>query len=865
MPKAENITKIYDPSHPEIKALDGVSFTLPETGLIFIVGKSGSGKSTLMNLLGGLDAPTTGRILVNGRALSDMSPEEADAYRSEKTAFIFQDFLLADTLTAEENVALSLELNGADDPVAVREALESVGMAEYAKRRPKNLSAGQRQRVAIARALVKKPKMILADEPTGNIDAENTEIVLKLLKKASENALVIVISHSERDAEKYADRVIRLEAGRIVSDLTRDSEYRDELEIKEGDIYLPARPMTAEEIAALNTILKTPGTPVSVSQKRGGFKNTADGIPDGMFGEWKHRKMRPKSFLKHSLKIGKKALFGKLVLALAASIMLAVFITAWFYAAFDPGDMITEYVTKNEGRGVIMRKGYMSGPENFRTFETDRYIAIGAESEEQFESVYGGTYYKLYSVQTSMRDELAAHATENYRAPQSYDIIRLGYPADTGGVLLCDEEYLSALFGGGGEFRLVAGKIATGGGVMITDYTLDAFLFHGAPSAEAVLQINYLGSRVRIDGVIHTGYRERYADVIEAVLNGDFSAVSPERADEFLYEANNYLNILYAVDPGWKEAYIAEYYAGVLNEGFAYFNAVDIFPEGEGEEYFSTDSRCLYYLDRLAPDEAFMDYNVYNMMYGTSYTEATFASASVAGENRRVTVRLEDRLGNVFERSFRITGLYKDAAFVISKEYLNADKAASVQPYALYPTDAAEMASAVEAAEEFLFYPVGDTVKVILEISAVTMLISDLMVYIAVAVAAGIAIILVINAFIAVRSGMFAIGLLRALGKTTGTVGAMFFVQFAFICLLICAIGAAGAAAGLGVAETVIRDNFAEIYPNVVLDDISIAEYDPLAAALACLAAAAACAAAGLIPVAAVRKIKPVKIIRAAE
>ena len=169
MISCKNITKIYtSKSKTSTVAIDDISFSLPDKGMIFVCGKSGSGKSTLINLLAGLDDVTSGDIFINGNNVTKLKDDEYDDYRNNYVGFIFQDFCLLDTFTVRDNIAISLNLTGIEDYELVDKALCDVGLDEYGKRYPKELSGGQKQRVAIARALVKNPKFILADEPTGN-------------------------------------------------------------------------------------------------------------------------------------------------------------------------------------------------------------------------------------------------------------------------------------------------------------------------------------------------------------------------------------------------------------------------------------------------------------------------------------------------------------------------------------------------------------------------------------------------------------------------------------------------------------------------------------------------------------------------
>jgi len=204
-------------------AVDGISLDFDQTGLCFVVGKSGSGKSTLLNLMSGMDIPDSGDIAIADKLTRDFTQNDYDAYRNNYVGYIFQDFGLIDELSVGENVALSLELQGispnADD---IEQALKRVGLGEYALRRTSELSGGQRQRVSIARALLKKSKIIFADEPTGSLDAVTGRQILDIFKQLSETSLIIIVSHDIDSSLRYADRIITLSDGKVVSDKVKD-------------------------------------------------------------------------------------------------------------------------------------------------------------------------------------------------------------------------------------------------------------------------------------------------------------------------------------------------------------------------------------------------------------------------------------------------------------------------------------------------------------------------------------------------------------------------------------------------------------------------------------------------------------------
>lgn len=220
MLKAIDLHKKYKPKDGQVvNALDGVSVDFPETGMVFILGKSGSGKSTLLNVLGGLDKYDSGEVIVKGKSSKDFSQADFDSYRNTFIGFIFQEYNILQEFSVEKNIGLALELQGKKaDKEAINSLIEQVDLKGYGKRKPNTLSGGQKQRVAIARALVKNPEIIMADEPTGALDSKTGAQVLDTLKKLSKEKLVIVVSHDREFAEYYADRIIELADGKIISD-----------------------------------------------------------------------------------------------------------------------------------------------------------------------------------------------------------------------------------------------------------------------------------------------------------------------------------------------------------------------------------------------------------------------------------------------------------------------------------------------------------------------------------------------------------------------------------------------------------------------------------------------------------------------
>ncbi len=221
----KNIHKVYGKDYHEVHALNDVSFDVEKGEFIAIVGTSGSGKSTLMHLIGGVDVPTSGSIIVDGQEIGNLSEKELTLYRRRKVSTIYQFFNLLPMLNVRDNITLPIELDGKKikDKVLI-DILKTLGIQDKEFHYPGHLSGGQMQRVAIARALITNPVILLADEPTGNLDSKNTNEIMQLFRNSNEkyNQTIIIVTHDEHVAN-MADRIIQIEDGRIVKDVRNEN------------------------------------------------------------------------------------------------------------------------------------------------------------------------------------------------------------------------------------------------------------------------------------------------------------------------------------------------------------------------------------------------------------------------------------------------------------------------------------------------------------------------------------------------------------------------------------------------------------------------------------------------------------------
>jgi len=483
MLEIKNVTKKYVTKGVSVTALNNVSVTFPEKGMVFLLGKSGSGKSTLLNVAGGLDKPDSGDVILNGRYSRDFTGGDFNSYRNTFIGFIFQDFNVLNEYSVEENVSLALELQGKrSDKAKVEEILKKVDLEGYGNRRPNTLSGGQKQRVAIARALVKNPEIIMADEPTGALDSVTGKQVFDTLKKLSEEKLVIVVSHDRSFAQRYADRIIELKDGVIVSDrIRRDPSAEKKAAFSEGNtLYIiPDEPLSSEDIARANSFFSSP-----VKEKRALVQNAdEDFIPavnvapdvcaEGDDGQVKF--IRSHLPIKYAAKMGVSGLKVKPIrLAFAVFLSVVAFVVFGLLATlvtFNRKSVVSEALKSGECVAAMASLsvpveqynsayGYMPATHNFSYAVTDKYISdFNSEYAAKAVGIYTyGNYEGYYTLKNNMADP----SVKNMSLYYSSNI-------DLGGFCNMEGKDLSEY-----SLKLVAGEYPTGEDeIAITVYQFD--------------------------------------------------------------------------------------------------------------------------------------------------------------------------------------------------------------------------------------------------------------------------------------------------------------------------------------------------------------------------------------------------------
>ncbi|MBR2906484.1 MAG: ABC transporter ATP-binding protein/permease [Clostridia bacterium] len=415
MLEIRNVTKIYhSKSGTSVKALDDVSISFSDTGMVFILGKSGSGKSTLLNVIGGLDSCDSGEFVIKGKSSRQFAGSDFDAYRNTFIGFIFQEYNILDDFTVGANIGLALELQGRKaDNAKISDILSEVDLLDYAKRKPNELSGGQKQRVAIARALVKDPEIIMADEPTGALDSNTGKQIFDTLKELSKKKLVIIVSHDRDFAERYADRIIEMKDGRIFSDVTRHAVSAEEMSdgiLKMTDNLLRIEKgyqLTAKDVKMINEYLRTRDSDVLISSDsrlNAGVRSAAGIAEDNTSSVFnvtdERRDVRRKDYMVGEARFIRSSLPMKNALKMGGSslghkkfrLVVTVFLSLIAFALFGFADTMGAY---NKCRAAV---------ESIRDSNI-RYAAYSLGVRESYSYPDGDSHY-YYSTASMNEDDI---------------------------------------------------------------------------------------------------------------------------------------------------------------------------------------------------------------------------------------------------------------------------------------------------------------------------------------------------------------------------------------------------------------------------------------------------------------------------
>ncbi len=622
MLEIRHINKTYTPKHGvPVKALDDVSLKFEDKGIVFILGKSGSGKSTLLNVLGGLDRADSGEFLIKGKSSNNFTQSDFDSYRNTFIGFIFQEYNILPEFTVGANIALAMQLQGKKATnEALNAILDEVDLTGYGNRKPNELSGGQKQRVAIARALVKNPEMIMADEPTGALDSRTGKQVFDTLKKLSKEKLVLVVSHDRDFAELYADRIIELKDGKIISDVSKISAKPNEissgvcavdehvLRVKKGytltdhDLELIRKYI---ENADDDTIISTDGknnTEVKKVLKMnddGGKDTFVDTRPDDVklkdYTPADSKLVRSRLPFKNSLKIGASSLKVK-PFRLILTILLCVVAFAMFgltdtMAAYDKYTTYERSIADAKIDGAAFTKTRF---REYSYYKDDGTITSGNDSDDsEIENEKDGYFYETKLSDSDIKkigDTLGIQMLPVY-SPGSYSSISFSSSIANSSKLSSDNgsiynmsmsgfcEIDQSTFDNTG-LKLSAGRIPSATSeILITNFVYDQFAIAGMRGADATnpkftptspdeilnktLTLSYQGNdfEFKIVGVAETNFNtSKYADYLPGAQKIDTTIATIINMGELETQIKYSFHSIAFVAPGTIDALVATTY-----------------------------------------------------------------------------------------------------------------------------------------------------------------------------------------------------------------------------------------------------------------------------------------------------------------
>ena len=869
MIRVKNLIKIFKSKKKDkCIALDNVSFTLEDKGFVFIIGKSGSGKTTLLSIIGGLDNLTKGEISINGNLFSKFKEKDYVNYRNTMIGYIFQDFHLIDELTIYENIKISLDLQNNKDVSLIGEMLEKVGLKGYENRYPNELSGGEKQRIAIARALIKNPRIILADEPTGNLDTKTTSQVLSLLKELSKERLVIIVSHNLNDAREYADRIIELSSGKIINDLMRNDKYSDEVKLIDDELFIPVHKKFLDKESDFINSKLIEGKIKRITQVDDIFiKNNKKEKEEIIDDPLTNKKFSLKNMLNLSFKFLKKDAVRLVLYSFVVACLIVILGLSQLIVSFDSSSIIEKELKNINQNSVSIFKEDIVNAD----IEIDKNCVLPIDEEDinkYYNAGYKGNIYELVNVSL---DYGTSFLLSEYHKPNkvSYKDI---YHSGTRGTLITTEDYLIDTFGSL-EYVALCDEIKDEG-IYITDYSADAILFYKNGSfidynsilgKHKSMGVNYYAY---INGIIKTDYKEKYNSIFDTLMNVDItkeelmSLINSEEYRAYYDDVVQNLSISYTMNKNFKEDFVASNsrsWVPVENSLFIKDNK-----EYEIERYFENGAVRSNYI--LNDDEIVMSYEKYNTFFNTNYNEGNmneFTPVDVEFKYyRNHDVNKEEV---IYSTNLKITKLIKGNIVYLNDKVFKEILSHNTFTLGLYFDDISNVSLISDVAFENGFSFNSIIAEVLTTITKAVNVFSGFfnIVFIGLCVAAFL--ILANYGMKLVKDRKYEIGVLKALGIKDKDLISIFGVQIIIAILLIIMMYIIGSILFIDLSNDVLIKSLMELAPNNLVLDIDIlfinlndlVSYSILIILIVFISFA--------LPIAILRRLKPLDIVKAKE
>lgn len=879
MIKLSKLTKTYKSKNKTFcNALDEISFVLPDKGFVFIIGKSGSGKSTLLNMIGGLDSKTSGDIIVDDKYITNFKTSEYDNYRNDYVGFIFQDFHLIDDLTIFENINLALSLQGIKDDESIIEALKKVDLEGYQDRFPKELSGGQKQRVAIARAIVKNPKIILADEPTGNLDKVTTTQILDLLKELSKEILVCIVSHNINDANKYADILIELADGKVINHLKRNDRYKEEIFISEDTLIIPyLKKLTDEDKNYISTEIKN-GRIKNININDEIFEKSEELEYKARESKIKKSKLKKKEKFRLAYVFTKANILRTFISSLILACLLVVLGLSQLIVQFDQNKVITNEMKNNSNTNLVLYK--QKSDDEFLQIPNEYVVEVLDSDIENFiNSGHKGNIYPLinYGVSVTNTRLFYEKKVTNISATSIY-------PTEIFGVLVTDKEYVEKIFGSY-ELILEADEIKDTG-IYITDYIADAYLVKNYTRYKTYNDIlgtiipSTVISHGYINGIIKTNYAEKYKSLIQKLNDKNITSndvkelTNTQEFIEFYEDVTNFLAIGYSFNPLFVEEIhqgsgrtTAPLSKGIFELGNIKYTSEMLYFILESE---MTSNSYNPSKENLEDNQIIMNYNTYNKLFGTEYIPSTikdFIPHTIKYTGYRGADNSYSNPLYSFEAEIiSLTNLGSATGIFCSDNLFKKVEEYSYYTFGLYIDEVEDAGIINKIATENNFAINSIIISALQTMAKAVSVFSDFFGLILIFLCVACVLILVNFNIRTIKSRLYEIGIIKSLGGKTIDLCFIFGVQVILVGVLTCILYIIGSILFIDLANSVLVDSLLVLAPSsyIMIDcdflilDSNVMVYDCILIMIIVLITL-------VIPFSFLRIIKPTNIIKAKE
>lgn len=875
MIEIKNLTKVYKVKRRnDVVALNDVSFDLPDKGMVFIVGKSGSGKSTLLNIIGGLDSATSGEITADGNSILKMSKAKLTKYRSSYVGFIFQDYHILESFTVRQNIELAMDIANKNDEDKINHILQVVDLSIYADRYPSELSGGQQQRISIARALVKDAQVILCDEPTGNLDKKTSTQVLDMLKKISQEKLVVIVSHNMVDANTYADRIIELYDGMIVRDRQRTKNYSNEFKIENNTVYLPHyNDLTTNELILVNEAIQSNEGELKFKQIDNKFIPTSK-IENNSEKFNIHAKLIKKKTSKKLYKMFFRHKKTSIIFSvLLASLLMVCFAIFQSFLEFDGNKELSKSLQSHNILSVPLQKGVSDDAGNV---SLSFIKTVEEEDEKAFrDSGYTGNIYYKYNCTLPLLVTESSSLIDNENSLAVTSNLKMFYTKETFGVINCNEDFVKKSFGISGDINYLAlSDEPKEYGIYIPDYVADSIIFHSIKkdlTYNDLMGYFYKDAKKQfksgyINGIFDTNYETKYKEIIDK-----FNEVSkdPEKAGQvynqikeselfidFTMFCMNFLAYGYNFSNNYEEAICS-------NEFRNWLNLNDVYVESnEDNMTFLSYTYSFYHDEGLKDNEIIVSLTTYNKWFGTNYQ--SFDDLPTKEIKLTFTEGRVSSGKTVYEKTFKVIGTRSGTSHFVNLNNCQELRQFDLIKYGMYLDSQDNISDVIDIATKQK-YVIGSTDATKLStINRVLNIFGKFFYFIEIFFLLVTVIFLVNIGLSSIKKNKYEIGVLRAIGTLSFDIVRIFIRQSIIVCLLILIVANIGIYLGTFAANNILVSAFEAIL-KTKFNELRLINYLPKIVFTDLVYIAGVSFLSFIIPQIFLFRIKPIEIIKAKE